>query len=185
MLLSRSKTLWMLPRESENSWFEQNGLEPPGEAYFCAAIAMLNLKWMRAHRVIERAGVFVAAYPDLRFADQTIMNHLMRGHVCDMPTYLHTISRTEHRGFSGFASYPALCRGTALGANHPLRHHLRHGNDLAPFFGSGHLRKARRFFSSIVSSASDLAQKVHFQTQCHSGDPMRLPVFRTKGFASQ
>ena len=85
-------------RESENSWFEQNGLEPPGEAYFCAAIAMLNLKWMRAHRVIERAGVFVAAYPDLRFADQTIMNHLMRGHVCDMPTYLHTISRTEHRG---------------------------------------------------------------------------------------
>lgn len=85
-------------RESENSWFEQNGLEAPGEGYFCAAIAMLNLKWMREHRVIERAGEFVVAYSDLRFADQTIMNHLMRGYVRDMPTYLHTISRSEHGG---------------------------------------------------------------------------------------
>ena len=85
-------------RSRENAWFEDNGLEPPGEGYFCAAIAMLNLQWMREHRIAEQAGEFVAAYPNLRFADQTIMNHLMRGLVRELPAYLHTISRIDHGG---------------------------------------------------------------------------------------
>jgi lipopolysaccharide biosynthesis glycosyltransferase len=122
MLFCDSDTLWLAPvedawnllgaddaivavrdpsertRNSENAWYREQGLEPPGEAYFCAAIAVLNLQWMREHRIAERAGQFVSKYPSLRFADQTIMNHLMRGQVRDLPVYLHTLSRTDHGG---------------------------------------------------------------------------------------
>ena len=67
--------------EKEQVWAKSKGLELDPNKYFCAGLSFYNLELFRKEHIIEQVADFLKKYPDVLFADQTAMNHLLLGRV--------------------------------------------------------------------------------------------------------
>ncbi|WP_195564411.1 glycosyltransferase family 8 protein [Bacteroides xylanisolvens] len=67
--------------EKEQVWAKSKGLDFDSTKYFCAGLSFYNLELFRKEHIIEKVDGFLKKYPDVLFADQTAMNHLLLGRV--------------------------------------------------------------------------------------------------------
>lgn len=65
--------------ERESAWANLKGLDFDRKKYFCAGLSFYNLELFRKENIIGQVADFLNKYPDVPFADQTAMNHLLKG----------------------------------------------------------------------------------------------------------
>lgn len=65
----------------EYNWAKSKGLSLNPNKYFCAGLSFYNLHLFRKENIISQVADFLKRYPDVLFADQTAMNHLLFGRV--------------------------------------------------------------------------------------------------------
>ena len=65
----------------ESIWAKSKGLKFDQNKYFCAGLSFYNLTLFRKENIIGQVAEFLKKYPDVLFADQTAMNHLLMGRV--------------------------------------------------------------------------------------------------------
>jgi lipopolysaccharide biosynthesis glycosyltransferase len=80
---------------SENNWYLTNGLESPGNNYFCAGILGINLEWIRNNQIISKAADFVSRFNNINYAEQTILNFFSIGKVYFVEQNLHLITKID------------------------------------------------------------------------------------------
>lgn len=66
-------------RTIETRFLTCNGLPVAEDEYLCCGLLFMNLRGLRACAFTERAFAFLAAHPDVPFADQSAINCLCRG----------------------------------------------------------------------------------------------------------
>lgn len=80
----------MLEKESE--WNKMHGLNFDCSKYFCAGLSFYNLDKFRTEKIPQKVAEFLIEHPDVPYADQTALNHLLFGRVHFMPRYWQTPS---------------------------------------------------------------------------------------------
>lgn len=76
----------------EKVWAESKGLPFCDQTYFGAGLSFYNLEMFRKEHVVEQVADFLQKYPDVLFADQTALNHLLLGRVKLLPEQWQTLS---------------------------------------------------------------------------------------------
>lgn len=78
--------------EKEKVWAESKGLPFNDQTYFGAGLSFYNLEMFREEHLVEQVADFLQKYPDVLFADQTALNHLLLGRVKLLPEQWQTLS---------------------------------------------------------------------------------------------
>lgn len=65
----------------EEKWAIEHNMGFDREHYFGAGLSFYNLDKFREEKVPEKIAQFLVQYPDVKFADQTALNYLLRGRV--------------------------------------------------------------------------------------------------------
>ena len=69
----------------EQEWCERHGFPFDPERYFCAGLSFYNLSAFRHEKIVDQVFDFIRKFPDVCFADQTALNHILRGRVRLLP----------------------------------------------------------------------------------------------------
>lgn len=76
----------------EEAWAKQHDLPFDNNRYFGAGLSFYNLDKFREEGIIGQVAEFLRKYPDVSFADQTALNHLLRNRVKFLPQKWQTLS---------------------------------------------------------------------------------------------
>lgn len=66
-------------RRREGPWFAAHGLDFSPSRYFCAGLAIFNLRLFRELEVSERVLIFLDDHTDVQYVDQTALNAVLGG----------------------------------------------------------------------------------------------------------
>lgn len=78
--------------KKEKEWAKTKGLFFDEKSYFGAGLSFYNLELFRKEHMVEQVANFLQKYPDVLFADQTALNHLLFGRVKLLPQQWQTLS---------------------------------------------------------------------------------------------
>lgn len=73
--------------EKEFEWNKLHNFEFDASRYFCAGLSFYNLVRFRQEQIPLKVSQFLTEYPDVPFADQTALNHILFGRVYFAPRY--------------------------------------------------------------------------------------------------
>lgn len=95
--------------DREETWFREHNLPFDRNRYICAGLSFYNLRLMREEKSVQKISDFITQHPDIRMADQTAINALLRDRltVLDSRWQRLTISREDGERVLGKALHYA------------------------------------------------------------------------------
>lgn len=76
----------------EKKWADDHGFEFDTERYFGAGLSFYNLDMFRKEDITGKVAEFLCKYPDVKFADQTALNYILRDRITFLPHKWQTLS---------------------------------------------------------------------------------------------
>ena len=102
--LRNDDMLLLAPREQmedtlsiEEQWFADHHLGLNRQKYFCAGLAILNLRRFREESFMMKVAEFLRDHNDVKVADQTALNAILNNHVSLLDDEWHTLSLCAKR----------------------------------------------------------------------------------------
>lgn len=77
---------------TQPAWYERKRLPLCREQYVCAGFLLMNLAWLRTHRITEACLHFLQSHPDVPFPDQDALNVCCKGFIRFLPDPLGDFS---------------------------------------------------------------------------------------------